>query len=496
MNNRTIQQKLESGFNNLTTTENGAGARKTTESAVLDLFSQINAYRAGKVINQRIPELNAAWNENAQLTLRTLFYSRDVRGGQGEREVFRTFMNILAQAEPDKIAKVLELIPVYGRWDDLYAFVGTPLEAQAFQVISSQWLKDITTDKPSIMAKWLKSVNTSSKESVALGIKTAKALGLPVSVYRKALSKLRTNINVIEKLISSGKWEDVNYSHVPSQANLKYGSAFMRHDATRRSAFFEALERGDTEVKMNATTQFPYEIVKLIIGDGVCASHNQVAEAMWKAQPDYFNGVEENSLIVADVSGSMCGLPLQVCLSLAIYAAERNKGVWKDKFITFSNSPELQTIVGDSLREKVSNLSRAQWDMSTNIEAVFDVILKTAVNNNVNPSEMVKRLYIISDMEFDSCVRDHDRYIIAQATLFETIRAKYQAKGFVMPELVFWNVSARNKQFPMSLDDRGFINVSGCSPSIFKSIVGKEFVGPYEMMLEVLNSPRYEAIVV
>lgn len=484
--NNTLAQKLEAGFNNFAVTENGAIARKTTDSAVLDLFSQINAYRTGKVITQRIPQLEAAWAEDKQLTLRTLFYSRDVRGGQGEREVFRTFIRHLAETRPDVIKNVVHLIPEFGRWDDLYALVGTPLEVDAFATMKTQWLQDIKTDKPSIMAKWLKSVNTSSKESVALGIKTAKAFGLHAAVYRKALSKLRTNINVIEKLMSAGEWAEVNYSHVPSQANMKYGKAFMKHDADRRSAYFAALERGDADVKINATTQFPYEIVKRVLH----GQTDDVAEAMWKAQPDYFNGVEENSLVVADVSGSMTGLPLEVCMSLAIYTAERNKGVWKDKFITFSEKPSIQTLKGDTLSVRVANLERAEWNMSTNIQAVFQRILEVAVRENVAPSEMVKRLYIVSDMEFDGACRGVSK------TLFNTIRDAYAAKGFELPELVFWNVSARNVQFPMSIDDRGFINVSGCSPSIFKSIVGKQFVGPYEMMLEVINAPRYEAIVV
>jgi hypothetical protein len=483
---RTLQNKLESGFNNFTTTENGAISRKTTESAVLDLFSQINAYRTGKVINQRIPQLEASWNEDKLLTLKVLFYSRDIRGGMGEREVFRTFIRHLATRYPAQLKASVAQIPNYGRWDDLYALVGTPLESDAFDVIKAQWLKDLDTDKPSIMGKWLKSINTSSKESVALGIKTAKALGVSAKVYRKVLSKLRSNINVLEKLISSNKWESVEYSHVPSQANLKYGKAFMKHDAERRSAFFDALTRGDADVKINATTQFPYEIIQKL---REYKSDFKTEEAMWKAQPDYFNGVEENSLVVADVSGSMSGLPLDVCLSLALYTAERNKGVWKDKFITFSNEPTMQSLVGNTIKERMENLSRAKWDMNTNISKVFERILEVAVREKVQPSEMVARLYIVSDMEFDSACS-------ADKTLFNKIRDKFSSYGYTLPNLVFWNVAARNVQFPMSMDDRGFINVSGCSPSIFKSVVGKKFVGPYEMMLEVLNSPRYEAIVV
>lgn len=474
---------------NKTLTENMAVARATTNSAVLNLFSQIGAYRTGgKGAAAFIDQLMSAYAESRDLTMRTLFYSRDIRGGQGERETFRTFIRTLAEFSPANVNNVIQYIPTYGRWDDLYALVGTPCEDTVWALIRHQWGMDVASDKPSIMAKWLASVTTSSNVTRGFGRATAKALDLTERNYRKTLSALRAKIGVIEQKMSSGDWEDINYEHVPSQANMLYKTAFYKHEPTRRQAYLDALTKG--EVKVNASTQFPYELIHRLVSYGSEAD-NALVEAMWKAQPDYFNGIEENSLVVADVSDSMSGLPLEVCLSLAIYTAERNKGPWHNKFITFSANPTMQSLQGKTLQERVVNLNKAQWDMNTNIEKVFEVILQTAFTNTVTPKDMVKRIYIVSDMEFDCATRGN---VSKGRTLFNQIAKRYANWGYELPELVFWNVAARNVQFPTSMDDRGFLNVSGCSPSIFKSVVGKKFLSAYDLMEEVLNSDRYASI--
>lgn len=481
-----ITNVLTNAFNephNKTLTDNGAIARATTNSAVLDLFSQIGAYRTGgKGAQAFMSQFIKAFGESRELTLKTLFYSRDCRGGQGERETFRTFIRYLADFAPNTVRPLVQHIPTFGRWDDLYCLLGTKVEEEVWGCIKVQWCLDGLNDKPSIMAKWLASPVTSSPITKAQGRATAKALGLTERQYRQQLSALRKKIGVVEQLISAGKWEDVNYSHVPSQANLLYGKAFVKHDAERRAAFFANLEKGET--KVNASTQFPYEIIRKL------ETNTQLAEAMWNAQPDYFNGQEENSLVVADVSGSMAGLPLQVCLSLAIYTAERNTGPWHNKFITFSEHPKMQELKGRTLIERVRNLERAQWDMNTDIQAVFTTILDTAVKSKVKPTDMVKRVYIVSDMQFDACTGRNKR----DKTLFNWLQKKYKDEGYEMPELVFWNVSAQNPGQPMSLDDRGFLNVSGCSPSIFKSVLGKKFISAYGLMLQVLEGERYDSI--
>lgn len=485
-----IVNSLTSSMNephNKTLTENAAIARATTNSKVLDLFSQIGGIRTGgKGAIAFIPQLMAAYAEDRDLTLKTIFYSRDVRGGQGERETFRVFFRALAEYSPSDVYDVIPFISVFGRWDDLYCLIGTPCETAMWGAINHQWTMDVLTDTPSIMAKWLASVTTSSAETRAQGRATAVALGLSERNYRKTLSALRAKIGVIEQKMSSGNWEDINYEHVPSQANMLYKTALYKHDPVRRQAYLDALKKG--EAKVNASTQFPYELIhKLVSGS---QADNALVEAMWKAQPDYFNGQQENSLVVADVSGSMSGLPLEVCLSLAMYTAERNTGPWHNKFITFSAHPTMQSLVGSTLAERVMNLNRAQWDMNTDVEEVFNVILKTAVASSVKPTDMVKRIYIVSDMEFDRCSGRNKK----ERTLLNVIRKNYEKAGYALPELVFWNVSARSAQFPMSMDDRGFLNVSGCSPSIFKSVVGRKFLSAYDLMLEVLEQERYACI--
>jgi hypothetical protein len=487
--------KMLSGLNNetnFTQTENGAVARKTTNSECLNFFSLGGAMRGREEMAVNL--FDAAWSEDKQTTLRTMFYFRDVRGGQGQREAFRKQLKHLATIAPDAVRKNLHLIPEYGRWDDLYELVGTELEQDVFNLFKRQIEDDLTnkTGNVSLLAKWLKSENTSSKKSRELAKKTRIAFGWSSKEYRKTLSALREQINIVERKITKNEWHDVDYSKVPSNAMMKYRKAFNRHDEAGFQEYINKVNSG--EAKINSSTLYPYEIVKKIRSNDI---DENVAQAMWDNLPDYVAGSTENSIAVVDTSGSMMGDPINVALSLGIYLAERAKGPYKDHFITFSANPELQKIVGTSLKRKVNNLSRAHWEMNTDIEAVFDLILNTAIEYDVSEDEMLDKLYIISDMEFDTAMSDGwGCNSNVNKTLMQTIKNKFDAAGVKFPQLVFWNVNARNKQFPMSMDDRGFINVSGLSPSIFEQLMNVGFVSPIDFMYGVVNSDRYKSIVV
>lgn len=489
----TIAQALENHFNrvnNLTYTENGAVTNKSTNSKVLDLFSQAGALRLGRGAENAKDLFLNALSEDKLLTTRAMFYFRDVRGGQGERETFRIFLKTLAITDPQVVRKNLHLIPEFGRWDDLYTLVDTSLEADAFALMRKQFEKDLDSQNPSLLAKWLKSENTSSPASRALGAKTRKAFGISPKAYRRGLSVLRARINVLERTISTNSWDKVVYERVPSQANLKYRKAFGRHDLERYTKYLQDVASGET--KINASTQFPYEIIRNCnffgYGLNLTETERKTLDVMWNNQPDYI-GKSENSICVCDVSGSMNGLPIQVSISLGIYTAERNTGPFKDKFMTFSERPQLQSVVGHDIVSKVENLSRAAWDMNTNVKAVFDTLLHVGQTNKLTNDQMVKKIFIISDMEFDGCTMGR-----ADETLFQTIAREWKEAGYDLPLLVFWNVASRNSQFPMSLDDRGFVNVSGCSPSIFKNLMKGEIYDAYELMLDVLNDERYKVI--
>ena len=314
------------------------------------------------------------------------------------------------------------------------------------------------------------------------------------------LTDLRKKINVVEQLISAGKWSEVNYQAVPSQANIKYNRAFFKHDTERRTKFLAALKKG--EVKINASVLFPYEIVSKVgkLGREASPSDRTLYQGLWDALPNYIGDKQENAIAVVDVSGSMNGLPMDVAISIGMYLAEHNTcAPYHNKFITFSSTPEIVEITGSDICERVANMKRAQWDMNTNIHAVFRLILKVAQANNLSQEEIPHKLYIISDMEFDAATTPGgwgNGVSSVDEKLFQTIAREFQNVGYTMPHLVFWNVDARNAQFPMSMDERGFQMVSGCSPSIFASTMSGQSITAYDLMVEVLNSERYQQVVV
>lgn len=476
-------------MSNTAYTENGARAFATTKSSVLDFFATGGALRQ-RSADSVIDVFEKAYNENALLATKALFYFRDVRGGQGERQTFRTCLTWLAKTHPETVRANIFSIAEYGRWDDLFCLFDTPLEADMISVIDIQLAHDRKSDKPSLLAKWLKSENASSKETKRIAYRTRKALNLDSRSYRKLLSELRKKIDLVEQHMSTNDWTNIAYGKIPSKAGLQYRNAFKRHDGERYEQFLEDVASGKATI--NAGTLYPYEIIEKTgykSWGSIDESDAKTLDVMWGALPDFFDGQQVNGLVVADVSGSMSGRPMDVSISLAMYVAERNTGPFANKFLTFSERPSLVEIRGNNIVEKARNLSQASWDMSTNIEAVFDLILNTAIKLKATPDEMPSHLYIVSDMEFDVATHGH-----ATETLFETISKKYERAEYNMPFLVFWNVNSRNTQQPMSMDQRGFQMVSGCSPSIFKNLLASRYISAYDMMLEVLESERYSPI--
>lgn len=482
---------------NVAYTENGAQVFDSTKSALLDFFSLGGALRNTSKDNA-LKLFSKARAEDELRALKAMFYFRDVRGGQGQRQAFRDQMRYMAQVDPYVMTKNLELVAELGRWDDLYALMDTDLETDALMVMWNQLVADMENmdaKQPiSLLAKWLKSENASSPVTKALARKTRKYFEMSSKEYRKMLSEMRAYIDVVERKTSAGDWEGINYSAVPSNAMMKYRKAFDRHDHDRFDRFINAALDG--EEKVNASVLYPYEIVEKVLGQGwgyhsspMTATDAKALEAMWKALPDYVAATEENAIAVVDTSGSMSGTPMNVAVSLGLYLAERASGPYKDRFITFSSRPDLQKVEGRTFVEKVRNLQSANWDMSTNLEAVFNLILKAAIENDLSQDEMLDKLYIISDMQFNAAC--HSRNV----SFFDAMRQKFDAAGYKMPLLVFWNVDARdNMKAPMNLDQRGFLNVSGFSPSVFKALMDNEILDAYQMMLKVLDDDRYNAV--
>jgi hypothetical protein len=460
-------------------TENGAITNKSTLDNLLDFYGLGGALRSRD--EKDIQKLfRKAFAQDKLLALKCLFYFRNCRGGQGERRTFRVILNWLGDNYPELVEKNLENIVFFGRWDDVYALENTEVWGSVLNFIKKEWNNGMS--KNSLIYKWLPSVNTSSKETRRKAKELVNFLGLTEKQYRKTLSHKREQLNIVESKMCAKQWNDIDYSHVPSKASLNYKEAFAKHDKTRYQQFLKDVESGAK--KINASTLYPYEIVSQVIR----GNDSKTLDALWKALPNYISENPHNGIVVADVSGSMMGRPIEVSISLAMYFAERNNGAFKNTFITFSEYPSLVKIVGNNIREKVSNLSRADWGMNTNLTSVFDLILKTAIKYKVPQKDMPNTLYIVSDMEFDSAC--------GHSTNYEVIRRKYEEEGYKQPNIVFWNVNARNNQAPITKNDKGTCLVSGCSPSILKSLLNGKAMSPVDVMMETLNSPEYDRIVV
>lgn len=487
---------------NFTVTEKGALTNKSTLSCVLDFFGAAGAIRTRSDADV-IKLFSKAFAEDRLLALKTLFYIRDVRQGQGERKTFRTIAKWLGQNYPDVVRKNLSNIAFYGRYDDLYALVGTEVEKDIFDAIGTQLKADLKNMKAgesvSLCAKWLKSENASSAETRALGRKTREALELTPKKYRKILSALRNHIDVLERKLCAKDWTSIDYEAVPSKASLIYRKAFGKHDQERYATYLKSVEKG--EAKINAGAVFPYEILRSILGYNVNSLDKTQADLQWKAMPNWMEGNEHYGLVIADMSGSMfgavaghpsygVGLPAMVAISLAIYFAERNVGPFKNVWMNFSDTPSFQKFVGNTLAEKFANMDRHNWGGTTNLQSAFDMILATAKKNKIKQSDMPSVLYIVSDMEFDSACRSNSK------TNFEVMKEKFANAGYELPRVVWWNVASRNDNFPIRADERGAALVSGCSPSILKSLLAAKAFDPMSIVYETVNSPRYERVVV
>ena len=507
---------------NFAFTENGALTHKTTKSDLLDMFAMGAAYRT-RTDADVILMFRKAFKENPVYALKCLFYIRDVRGGQGERRFFRVAMRDLATQNTDAVIRNIQYIPEFGRWDDLYALVGTPAEKAALNLIKDQLSLDVQCKTPSLLAKWLKSENTSSKESVRLANITRKHLGMTHKQYRKTLSILRERINVLERLMSAGKWDEIEFDKIPSKAGMKYKNAFAKHDIDRMRADKDVQSYADfakdTTKKVNAKALYPYECVAEAFkamrhgmygyrsNTSMDDTNRLMVNKYWDNLADYFNGASFNGMAIVDTSGSMCGssadAPINVAISLGLYCAEKAKGPFANHFITFSSNPTFVKTEGVDFCDKVVRMSHADWGGSTNVEAAFDMMLDTAIKNHCPQSDIPENLVIISDMEFDSCVtsgaRSRDRWGYGNytrvtkndLTLFEAMAEKWAAHGYKMPHLIFWNVQARQNNIPM-IGHGAVSYVSGMSPSIFETIMtGKT---GYDLMMEKLNTERYACI--
>lgn len=479
---------------NTTYTENMGVTNKSTLSPVVDYFSLAGAMRNNPDGSADLFE--KAYRDDALTAVRTLFYLRDVRGGQGERDVFRAGWARLCRINAVAAQNLLHLIPEYGRWDDVF---GSPsnLAGTVASLVKRQLNLDLAsfdtspTEPVSLLAKWLPSENVSSTETKRAARWLRHELGYSSSEYRRILSKLRRRIRLLEQDMSSNNWNEIDFGKLPSQAHRKHVKAFQRHTPAKYQAYLDSVQKG--EAKINVSTVYPYEIYDMAHRGWGEFQDNQYANVAWENLPDY-TGDSGDALVMADVSGSMTGRPMSVSVSLALYFAERNKGAYKNFYMSFSGEPALHKVHGANLAERLRNIEAEHVGYNTDLSKAFRAILAAAEASG----EVPEVLYIISDMEFDSATSNGGYYgrlaaPAPQDTIFRTAKREFSAAGFELPHVVFWNVSARNMQAPATILDGAVSLVSGCSPTVFGMAV--QHKSPLELVHDVVHSDRYARIV-
>ena len=454
-------------------TANGMKARKSTAKATVDLFYKIGASRGKNITG----DFTAAYVENSDVALRIAQWARDVRGGAGERQLFRDILVHLETRDPDAALALLRKIPEVGRWDDIFVFSTPVLKSAAYTMLG-----DALREGNGLAAKW-----TPRKGKTAAEIRAF--FGMSPKQYRKSLVALT---KVVETQMCANDWDNINFSHVPSVAARNYKKAFNRH-SVKFAEYVAKLVAGDKTVKVNANAIFPHDVIK-----GVAHGYTRMDKtetdhviAQWDALPNYVG--DASILPLVDVSGSMtCPAGnntnvrcIDVAVGLGLYLADKNKGAFKDTFLSFSSKPELVTLKGNIV-QKLDQMVRSHWEMSTNLHAAMDKILSVAVKNSVPESDMPKMLLILSDMQFNQCTRFDD-------SAMEMIERKYEAAGYTAPQIVFWNLNASDN-VPVKADKSGAALVSGFSPSIMTALLSAELdqFTPEGIMLKTVMVPRYD----
>ena len=457
---------------NVARTQNGMKALASSLSNTTDLFFKIGASRGKNITAQ----FEKAYREDREMALRVAQWARDVRGGAGERELFRQTLKWLEKNHKDEFVntRLLKNVAEIGRWDDLLIFEDEMVKSIAFRLIA-----EALGEGNGLCAKWMP-----RKGPKALELR--EFLGWSPKFYRKRLVELT---KVVEQQMCAKQWNEINFSHVPSLAMSRYSKAFGKNAPDHFTAFKEALKKGDPKVaKVNAGAVYPYDIIK-----NVRWGDSSLADEQWKALPNFIG--DASILPIVDVSGSMtCKAGgsqsksdvscLDVAVSLGLYCSDKNTGPFKDVFLTFSSKPKFVTVTG-SLSQKVKTMERSDWEMSTNLHAAFDEILRVAVRNNVAREDMPKVLLIMSDMQFNCCTGFDDRAI-------QMIRRKYNDADYEMPNVVFWNINAY-ENVPVRFDEKGTALVSGFSPSIMKAVLAADMdsMTPEAVMRRAVMSDRY-----
>lgn len=458
--------------NSLIENTKGGMYYNSSYNANLDFYSGISRFNTEEEI---ITAFRNAYSENRDLALANLLFTLDIREGKGERRIFKIAFKDLCNYASEDAKIILSYIGSLGRYDYIIEGLYTKIEDDVIELIKNTILSDLESERPSLLAKWLPSHRTHGKSS-SIAKHIVKKLNISEKEYRQILSKLRSKINIVEKNLTNRSYDNIMFEKVPTKAMLKYTNTFIREVTERFSEYKNSIVKG--EAKINTQGLFCYEVIQNVINE---KCDNEILNAMWENQK-YVETKDRNILVVADTSGSMFAynaIPYASAIGLAIYTAERNKGIFKNKFITFSSNPLLQEIRGKNILEKVHSI-RSIID-NTDVDKVFELLLKSMKDSNSTQEDLPSHIIIISDMEFDEGVYSKG------GTNFNGWKKAFKDEGFELPKIIFWNVAGRTNGFPVAKNDNDCIMVSGFSTNILENIFNLEEFNSLEQMLAVLK---------
>lgn len=472
---------LLTGLQNASTITNTKGGEyyATSYNSNLDLFSGVSRYDDEATIKRKYAN---AYQEDNEMALANLLYLLDIRGGKGERKIFKICFDWLCNHNANDAKRIMPFIAELGRWDYLLVALNTPVECDAINMISCQLKLDLVSDYPSLLGKWMPSIRTHGKNNPQASY-LARILGLSEKEYRKMLSSLRSKINIVEKNLTEKQYENIRFEQVPTKAMLKYMNTFKEKIADPYKQYLESVNNG--EKKINTTGLYCYEIIRKISNargfwnETINEEDTKLFDLMWKNQKNFLKGNDTNVLVMADTSGSMYGMPLDNAIGLALYIAERNHGYFHDCFMTFSERPQFQKVSGKTIVDKVLNVESII--ANTDIDKAFEMLLNTCVENNIPQEEVPTHIIIISDMEFDRGVYSEN------GTNFNGWRKAFQEKGYKLPNILFWNVGYDTEGLPVTKNDNDVCMISGFSTTILQSILNIENYDPVDVMKEILK---------
>lgn len=474
------------------------------DNALLDFYAKAGFLREEK--NEEIINIfMAAYEKDPVSAMKLLFYTRDKEEGLGERRVFRVVLNQLGKINSSYLKVNISLIPIFGRWDDLYSLFDTALQGDAIRLIRKQIGLDLKLETPSTLAKWLKSENASSKETKTLARKTRLALDLTSKEYRVLLSNLRKRVNIVESSISEGKWDEVKYGDISSGSMHKYYKAFLKHDRQRYIDYLNVLDSDKIEtagLAINPKSYFPYDLLEGILKDSAEFSKSYFCD-LWKDMPSYTENIGEDTLVCLGLSHTSSNRKYKIpayCggIGTILYLLDKNSGAYREHIITMNPKPNLIKVKGDTLLERIKEVEESSLTKEVNVEIALDLVLFAAIKNNINKNKMPKRLLFILDdrckLTYLNCKNDSKKTHFLHEDQYEKFKNKWALSGYEMPEICFWRIDGYRDNSNIIVDSNNFKYVSGYSNEIFKSVISGDQIYSEVLLDKILLSLRYNSI--